>query len=100
VSKAAKEWARKARYDFIVNVLGGVCVDCGEQRFKKLEPDHVDGRTYSLEGLSTDQRIGRYRKEHRNGVRFACRCRRCNAKRGIRQRDFTEEFAQADSLPF
>jgi hypothetical protein len=94
MSKSAKAWAKKARV-WLINELGGKCAnpECPTQEteFEKLTIDHIYGKDYETTGLSTDQRMGRYMKEHRLGL-IQCLCLTCNSKRGDpRDREMQEK---------
>lgn len=80
MSKQSKAWARRRRFELIYE-LGGKCVQCGEEEYEKLEFDHIDGKDWEATGLSTDQRMCRYVKEHRLGL-LQVMCHVCNAKKG------------------
>lgn len=82
MSKQVKEWARRARYALIYE-LGGKCVvpECGEEEYEKLTFDHIDGKDWETTGLSTDQRMTIYRREHKLGL-IQVMCQSCNAKKG------------------
>lgn len=82
MSRKIKEWARKARLR-LVHDLGGKCVnpDCGEDEFEKLDFDHIHGKDWETTGLSTDQRMSRYRREAKLGL-IQILCHVCNAKKG------------------
>ena len=76
----AKEKAKASRRE-LVRALGGRCVECGDAYMGNLEIDHVDGRDWVIREPSYPDRIARYWREYRAGVRLAVRCRRCNGKR-------------------
>jgi hypothetical protein len=80
MSKSAKVWAKRTRLRLITE-LGGKCQECGEEEYEKLEFDHIYGKDWEATGLSTDQRMCRYVKEHKLGL-LQCMCHLCNAKRG------------------
>lgn len=84
MSKSAKEWAKRKRI-WLINELGGKCSnpECteGEVEFEKLTIDHIYGKDYETTGLSTDQRMCRYVKEHKLGL-IQVLCQVCNSKRG------------------
>jgi hypothetical protein len=63
--------------------LGGKCAnpECGETEYEKLTFDHIYGKDWEATGLSTDQRMSRYIKEHKLGL-LQCLCLVCNSKRG------------------
>lgn len=79
MSKAVKQWAKRARVR-LLEELGPFChwpgcrVDARGVRVsvlravaRKLHFDHIHGKDYDATGLSTDQRILRYRKEAKEG---------------------------------
>jgi hypothetical protein len=87
----AKPQSRQARYKakwravyvwLIVEILGGICAECGEQRLSRLTVDHRDGKNYDATGLSTDQRARIYLSEYNEGVRLQCLCHSCNSRKG------------------
>jgi hypothetical protein len=93
MSKSAKDWARRARFQLIME-LGGKCAEpeCGETEYEKLTIDHIYGKDYETTGLSTDQRMCRYLKEHKLGL-IRCLCLVCNSKRGDpRQAELKEKM--------
>jgi 5-methylcytosine-specific restriction endonuclease McrA len=65
----------------------GRCAECG-RRFgvKRLEIDHVHGRTWSARALSRPQRVLRYWTEYLARVRLRALCRSCNAIDGNHRR--------------
>lgn len=92
MSKSAKAWAKRARV-WLINELGGKCAnpECGESEFEKLTFDHIYGKDYETTGLSTDQRMCRYMKEHKLGL-IQVLCLTCNSKRGDpRDREMKEK---------
>jgi hypothetical protein len=92
MSKSAKEWAKRARV-WLMNELGNKCAnpECGETEFEKLTFDHIYGKDYETTGLSTDQRMCRYLKEHKLGL-IQILCQVCNSKRGDpRDREMKEK---------
>lgn len=61
--------------------------------WQALEFDHLDGRTWEMNKVGSDQRIRVMEREHRDGVRLAGACRTCNAKDGA-QRAYTYSRAK------
>lgn len=93
MSKQVKEWARRARYRLIME-LGGKCAnpECNETEYEKLTFDHIYGKEWEATGLSTDQRMCRYIKEHKLGL-LQVLCLTCNSKRGDpRDREIKEKI--------
>lgn len=82
MSARAKEWAKKARAQMIAE-LGGQCMDCLETNPKRLQFDHVHAwtRTWECTGLSTDQRMCRYRADRAAGIELQLLCETCNARK-------------------
>lgn len=64
----------------LIAKLGGRCDRCGSRQ--QLEPDHVNGRTWSPRSVSKEQRLQRYAHEFRSGVPLRDLCRHCNASDG------------------
>lgn len=93
MSRSAKEWAIRERFR-IITELGGKCRNpkCGETKYEKLTFDHIFGKDWEATGLSTDQRMCRYKKEHKLGL-LQLLCLSCNSKRGDPR--FREEQAKA-----
>ena len=92
MSKSAKAWAIRTRLRLITE-LGGKCAnpECGETEYEKLTFDHIYGKDWEATGLSTDQRMCRYVKEHRLGL-LQVLCLTCNSKRGCpRDRELKEK---------
>lgn len=50
--------------------------------WQALEFDHLDGRTWEMRKVGSDQRIRIMEREHSKKVRLAGACRRCNAVDG------------------
>jgi hypothetical protein len=111
VSKSAKKWAIRRRRELIIE-LGGVCKHCGEDEYEKLTFDHIHGKDWEATGLSTDQRMCRYVREHRQGL-LQILCLLCNSKKGrpihadIDERicidqpdDWVPEVASSSERPF
>lgn len=91
MGKQAKEWARKWRR-WLIKELGDKCAECGEEEYEKLTIDHIYGKDYETTGLSTDQRMCRYLREHKLGL-VQCLCLTCNSRRGDpRQIEEREKF--------
>jgi hypothetical protein len=93
VSKSAKQWAIRARLKLITE-LGGKCAnpECNEEEYEKLTFDHIYGKDWEATGLSTDQRMCRYMKEHKLGL-LQVLCLTCNSKRGDpRDRELKEKI--------
>lgn len=81
MSRRAKEWAVKARRN-LMEELGNRCVKCGQTEYSLLQFDHKNGQKgYSSRGLSTDQRMCRYRREHKLGL-LQILCLFCNSSKG------------------
>lgn len=94
MSKSAKAWAKRTRV-WLMNELGHKCAnpECPTQEteFEKLTFDHIYGKDYETTGLSTDQRMCRYIKEHRLGL-IQILCLDCNSRRGDpRDREMKEK---------
>jgi hypothetical protein len=68
VSKQVKRWAKKARRALLTE-LGPFChwPGCTVRRVSRLEFDHIEGRDWECTGMSTDQRMVRYRAEAARG---------------------------------
>lgn len=62
----------------------GKCASCGNTG--GLEVDHVDGRKWSPNELSQEQRAERYWREHDDGVELRALCRSCNGADGARNK--------------
>lgn len=93
MSKSAKAWAIRTRYRLIME-LGGKCAnpECNEEEYEKLTFDHIYGKDWDATGLSTDQRMCRYVKEHKLGL-LQVLCLVCNSKRGDpRDRELKEKI--------
>lgn len=93
MSKSAKAWAIRTRLRLITE-LGGKCAnpECNEEEYEKLTFDHIYGKDWEATGLSTDQRMCRYVKEHRLGL-LQVLCLTCNSKRGDpRDREIKEKI--------
>jgi 5-methylcytosine-specific restriction endonuclease McrA len=73
-------WAREARAA-LVEELGGVCAQCGAT--ERLELDHIVGRDYAIDKLSSHCRIRRLRDEASRGL-LQVLCRSCNARKGTK----------------
>ncbi|MFO1487976.1 MAG: hypothetical protein U1F65_05825 [Verrucomicrobiota bacterium] len=79
MSKATKEWARKARRELLAE-LGAWCHWCHTTEnltFDCIIPtgdDHHRG--------STDQRMSFYRREHREHNNVQVLCHNCNSRKG------------------
>lgn len=73
------QWAKTARIQLIIQ-LGATCQECGCTRIRKLEIDHIHGRTYNLSKLGSHNRITIYRKEAQQGL-IQVLCRKCNARK-------------------
>lgn len=59
------------------------CARCGKRcKVEDLDIDHVDGRTWRVEELSSSARVARYWAEHRAGVRLRALCEGCSARDG------------------
>jgi 5-methylcytosine-specific restriction endonuclease McrA len=80
MSKQVKEWARRKRRE-LIEELGGKCAACGEVEYEKLTFDHIHGKDWETTGLSTDQRMCRYRKESKLKL-LQILCLICNSKKG------------------
>jgi 5-methylcytosine-specific restriction endonuclease McrA len=76
-----QKW-RAVYFWLLTEILGGICVECGEQRTKKLTVDHVHGKNYDATGLSNDQRARIYLREYNEGVKLQCLCHSCNSRKG------------------
>jgi len=82
-AKRQRDLARaEVRCAELIQTLGGVCVDCGEDRPELLSVDHVDGITWDRYALRLDARVGRYIREHVEGVRLRVLCGVCNSRDG------------------
>lgn len=94
MSKAAKEWAKRARFK-LIHALGGVCAngDCLETEYEKLTFDHIYGKDWEATGLSTDQRMLRYLKEAKQGL-LQVLCHSCNSKKGDPRKQEERERAR------
>ena len=80
--------AKKIR-EALLDKLGAVCVDCGEDERDLLQFDHINGRDYEPNKLSYRQRMTRYRREVTEG-KLAVVCGDCNLKR--RKRNAAGKF--------
>lgn len=97
MSRKVKEWARRARVR-LLEELGGLCERCWEDDKTVLEFDHISGRkSWSARGLSTDQRMGRYRREAKLGLlQVLCAC--CNRQKQDEER--WREYVPPENCPF
>ena len=71
-------WAYEQRRA-LIEKLGGKCAKCGS--IKRLEIDHVNGRSYRLSALSRWQRVIIYKREAEAGL-LRVLCRPCDAGGG------------------
>ena len=101
-AKRAQQMNRaEVRYAGLIQTLGGVCVDCGEDRPEMLTVDHQDGITWNRYALRLDARIGRYIREHAAGVRLQVLCGCCNSRDGqARGEALRVAAAAAEPCPF
>lgn len=81
------------RYVELIESLGGFCVWCGETELDALSIDHMDGITWNRRKLRLDARVGRYVREHAEGVRLQVLCLHCNSVDG-RARQMAEQHAE------
>ena len=96
--KRQRDLARASeRHDELVKLLGGVCACCGETEPDALSIDHVDAITWERRKLRWDARVGRYWREHAEGVRLQVLCLVCNSVDG-RARQLAEQ--NAEPAPF
>lgn len=97
MSRRVKEWARVARVQ-LLEELGGRCERCWEDDRAVLEFDHISGRrSWSASGLSTDQRMIRYRREAKLGL-LQVLCKGCNLDKQWEQRN--TEVVPLENCPF
>lgn len=68
-------WAQRMRR-WLVKQLGGACALCGSNR--KLQVDHVRGRSWRLTDYSQRGRVRKYLEEFHAGVELRCLCKPCN----------------------
>jgi len=88
-----RRWRYAERRLELFDLLGSVCVDCGEDRPDMLSIDHINGRTYEPRELSSRSRLARYIREARAGE-VTVRCISCNSSRGCPGR-----YASSDPDP-
>ena len=78
-----KVWRHNARRNLMTK-LGGICVDCGEDDFEKLEFDHIvpltDEQLSYRVNIGSNKRMVLYRKEAAEGL-LEIRCVRCNRRK-------------------
>lgn len=81
-----RELARRRRLETIT-LLGGKCVDCGEEDTDRLTFDHIyrTDRTWSVKILNRWQRQLLYRREAEKG-RIALRCKSCHSQKSAKER--------------
>ena len=81
-------WARdahvraRAQHGALIATLGAKCAECGSEH--RLEIDHVDGRTWRSNSLAFRDRVKRYWREFKEGIRLRVLCRACNGSLGAR----------------
>ena len=63
----------------LLKILGGECVCCGSK--KKLEFDHINGRSWEVTDIGSHRRICRYFKEAKKG-KIQILCHECNVSKG------------------
>lgn len=86
-AKRQRDLARaEVRCAELIQTLGGRCVECGESEPSMLSVDHVDGITWNRYALRLDARIGKYIREHAEGVRLQVLCLICNGRDGQTRR--------------
>lgn len=81
-------YAVKRRHD-LVRLLSPElrCALCGEvHRIDELDIDHVNGRLWLVEKLSSSARAARYWKEYREGVKLRVVCHTCGGRDGGHRR--------------
>lgn len=82
MARRQREWAKRKRLE-LVSLLGGRCVDCGEDRPQVLCVDHKLPRRWDLRKLDPSGRVSRYFREFRRGV-LTVRCVVCNSSKAVR----------------
>lgn len=77
-------YAVKRRHDLIRTLSPELrCAICHEVHpLEQLDLDHVDGRTWKVESMSSSTRAARYWREFRAGVRLRVLCHVCGAVEG------------------
>jgi len=78
----------------IVQELGGVCVRCGQDDPEELQLDHIRGRDWVLNRVSSDQRARRLRQEATEG-KLQVLCAACNKAKQKEDRERLPEEAEA-----
>ncbi len=93
---------RKERLDLLrkmlIRALGGVCVDCGTAKHPEI--DHVDGCTWDQNHAGRENRLRRFAREFREGVRLTVRCRSCNGSRNQFTHGTRAERTEYQEAPF
>lgn len=63
------------------------CAQCGEvHTIDNLDIDHMDGRLWRIDTVSASQRVARYWREFKAGVRMRVLCHPCSGRDGGRRR--------------
>ena len=78
------EWAVRALAQ-LVQALGGKCEQCDETDPDKLEIDHINGRDWVPNKVSSSWRVSLYRREAKEG-KLQVLCSGCNKSFGYRRR--------------
>jgi 5-methylcytosine-specific restriction endonuclease McrA len=72
MGKRQNEWAARVRQK-LIEQLGGKCTAWGDTDPEKLEFDHINGRYYIVNELSSSHRMSVYRREAAAGeLRLLC----------------------------
>lgn len=74
----------KRRVDLLKRLApDGKCARCGEVfPHEHLTIEHVNGRTWDTQKVSSSVRVAEYWREHRAGVELEARCVSCNCRDG------------------